>query len=108
MQTHQHVENIAPRASALPPLQEGVCLVCGTQVPAPSGKEEQEAELHQLGWHSWLSRVATLPSRGRLSLLRLCPECTADPMAVATNILENHGPDQMEEWISSMEIRLGW
>ena len=25
----------------------------------------------------------------------------ADPMAVATNILENHGPDQMEEWIEA-------
>jgi hypothetical protein len=105
MQTHQ---DLRTRARTLPLLQEGACLVCGTHVPASTARENPEEELHQLGWHSWVSRVAVTPSRIRASLLRLCPECVADPMFVATTILENHGPDEMEEWIMSMELKLGW
>jgi hypothetical protein len=96
MQTH----HIPQAATPLPPLCEEVCLTCGTSVPLHLPPEDLDA----LGWHSWVSRVTR---HGPLSLLRLCPECTADPMLVATTILANHGPDQLEQWIVSMELKLG-
>src|ERR1700679_3254179 len=101
MQTHQ---DSSTAVSVLPLLQEVVCLVCGTKVPAATAPENLEEELRGLGWHSWASRVAVTPQRSRVSVLRLCPECVANPMFVATTILKNHGPDAMEEWIMSMEL----
>jgi len=102
MQTHH---DSSARISSSPLLQEGACLVCGVSVPPLANPENLEEQLRGLGWHSWLSHTSTT-FRRHLSLLRLCPQCVADPMFVATRILESHGPDQMEEWIRSMELEL--
>ncbi len=103
MQTHQ---DTSVHSSSSPLFQEGACLVCGTSVPSPGALENLEEQLRNLGWHSWLSHTSTTHRR-HLSLLRLCPNCVADPMLVATRILESYGPDQMEEWIGSVEQEMG-
>ena len=103
MQTHH---DSSAKLSSSHFLQEGACLVCGATVPALTAVSDPGEQLHALGWHSWLSHTANTPRR-HFSLLRLCPECVADSMFVATRILESHGPDQMEEGIKSMELELG-
>ncbi len=89
-------------------LHEGVCLVCGAVAPtreSPPGTTI-EAYLHDLGWHCWRSQVLQPPHQRHVSLLRLCPTCLSDPMFVATSIARNHGQDQLEAWIRSMEFEL--
>jgi hypothetical protein len=103
MQTHH---DTSARTGSSPPFQEGACLVCGTSVPSLGVLENLEEQLRVLGWHSWLSHTSTTHRR-HLSLLRLCPQCVADPMFVATRILESHGADQLEEWIRSVEQEMG-
>lgn len=89
-------------------LHEGVCLVCGTLAPTRAlapGKSNEE-QLRNLGWHTWWSEVLKSPHQSCVSQLLLCPSCTSDPMLVATSILRNHGQEQMEAWIRSMEFEL--
>ncbi len=87
-------------------LAEEVCLLCGTAVPPLSDGSGRPAEEHlqDLGWHCWHSRVRLAPGRCLDSSLRLCPRCLADPMLVATTLLQRHGLAHMEEWLRSMDF----